>query len=244
LDRVLAQRFAYSIDHATGPLKNDRTLRQAADILRQWNGNVDASAAAPAIVDAARRVFWPMLLNPKLKDNQSWHLYTWAESTYVEEWMVMHTPARWLPPHVANWEDFLAAVVDQGLKTSLAPRDLTKWQQGKAFPFDIEHPLYSRYAIFRELIGAPIGSGKQPVSGDSDTVLQIRALQVPSERFTADLGDLDNSTLNLPLGQSGSPASPWFLDQLPAWVHGTTYGLPFSPEAVNAAATHTLTLVP
>src|SRR6266702_817718 len=66
LDQVIAQRLAYSIDHATSPLKNDKTLRQAADILRNWNGSVEANAAAPAIVNVSRAAFWPMLLIPKL----------------------------------------------------------------------------------------------------------------------------------------------------------------------------------
>ena len=54
LDQIVAQRLAYSIDHTTGPLKQDKALHQAADILRNWNGRVDANAAAPAIVNAAR----------------------------------------------------------------------------------------------------------------------------------------------------------------------------------------------
>ena len=38
LDQIIAQRLVYSIDHTTGPLKNDKTLHQAADLLRNWNG--------------------------------------------------------------------------------------------------------------------------------------------------------------------------------------------------------------
>ena len=66
LDQVIAQRLAYSIDHTTGPLKDDKQLHQAADLLRKWNGKVEATAAAPAIVNVSRSAFWPMLLIPKL----------------------------------------------------------------------------------------------------------------------------------------------------------------------------------
>ena len=131
LDRIIAQRLAYSIDHATGAIKNDAQMRQAADLLRDWNGSVDANAAAPAIVDAARAALWPMLLIPKLapqaagllvqgadlskvknlpaeveRNANLWLLYRWGERDSVEEELVTHTPARWLPVGYPTWEDF------------------------------------------------------------------------------------------------------------------------------------------
>ncbi len=79
LDRVVAERLAYAIDHAAaaghgadgkdsdGHLSGkQRRLRQAADLMRRWDGTVKADAAAPAIVDAARAALWPMILTPQL----------------------------------------------------------------------------------------------------------------------------------------------------------------------------------
>src|SRR5208283_4376100 len=146
LDRIIAQRLAYAIDHATGPLKNDPTLHQAADILRRWDGSVDAAAAAPAIVNAARAALWPMLLIPKLAPEASAPLVQGADLSKVRNlradaaraanlWQLYtHTPARWLPPGFATWDDFLAGVVARGLRNAHAPRDLATWQQGSAFP--------------------------------------------------------------------------------------------------------------
>jgi penicillin amidase len=84
----------------------------------------------------------------------------------------------------------------------------------------------------------------QPQSGDDVTVKQVGHSFGPSERFTADLSNLDHSTLNLVLGESSNPMSPWFMDQWSAWYHGTTFTLPFTNPAVDAATTHTLTLTP
>ncbi len=72
LDHVIAQRLAYAIDHTTRPeFTTDKDaakrLHQAADLLRDWNGNIDADEAAPAIVVATRAALWPMLINPQLK---------------------------------------------------------------------------------------------------------------------------------------------------------------------------------
>jgi penicillin G amidase len=273
LDQIIAQRLAYAIDHTTGPLKNDKSLHQAADILRQWNGQVDATAPAPAIVNAARQAFWPMLLIPKLTPQFApqimsriaqgadlsklkdlppdatraanlWQLYHWGERDAVEEELLTHTPARWLPTTFPTWDDFLAAVVLRGLRDTHAPANLLTWQFGPANPIDIEHPIFSQSKYLQRLIGTPIGTGPQPHSGDLTTVDNIGTSYGPSERFTTDLADPDRTTLNIVTGQSANPASPFFLDQFQDWLHGTTYPLPFTPAATQPTITHTLTLNP
>ena len=90
----------------------------------------------------------------------------------------------------------------------------------------------------------PTGTGPQAQSGDLTTVKQVGAAFGPSERFTTDLSNPDQTTLNIVLGQSGNPVSPWFMDQFQDWLHGRTYPMPFSPAAAQAATTHTLTLTP
>jgi len=243
LDHVIAQRLAYAIDHSS---TKDKRIRQAADILRNWNGNVDATAAAPAIVDAARAALWLLLLNPHLGPNpgNSLRLYTWNEKPYAEEQLIMHAPARWLPARYPNWNELLTAAVSNGLLDAHAPFDLAKWKYGQSHPVDIEHPLFSQSPLLQRIAGIRTGTGQQPQSGDATTIKQVGRSFGPSERFTADLSDLDHSTLNLVLGQSGNPSSPWFMDQWPAWYQGTTFTLPFSDSAVDAATQHTLTLTP
>jgi penicillin amidase len=243
LDHVIAQRLAYAIDHSS---TKDKRLHQAADLMRNWNGDVDATASAPAIVDAARDALWPLILNPHLgpTPGNSALLYTWGEKPYAEEQLIMHTPDRWLPKNYANWNDLLAAAVDKGLEEAHAPFDLSRWQYGTVHPVDIEHPIFSQSPILQRIIGLPIGTGIQPQSGDATTVKQVGRIFGPSERFTTDFSNLDSSTLNLVLGQSANPASPWFLNQWQAWYKGTTFPLPFTNSAVDAATTHTLTLTP
>jgi len=250
-DHAIAQRLAYAIDHANASASAkgspiDQRLRQAADLLRDWNGNVDAQASAPAIVDAARAALWPLLLNPQLgpKPGNAAQLYSWGEKSFAEEWLIMHTPARWLPTNYSTWDDLLTAAVTKGLQEAHAPGDLSQWQYGKVHSVDIEHPIFSQSALLKRLIGLPVGTGPQPQSGDGTTVKQVGHTFGPSERYTADLSDLDHSTLNLVLGQSGNPASPWFMNQWSAWYHGTTLSMPFSQSAVDPTITHTLTLTP
>ncbi len=246
VDHVIAQRLAYAIDHSSARVSaNSARLHRAADLLRNWDGNVDASNPAPAIVDAARTALWPILLTPKVGDIAV--LYNWGEKSFAEEQIILHQPDRWLPSPTAKWSDVLAAAVDTGLNEANAPQSadgLSKWTYGKTHVVDIPHPVFSLSPLIDSILGTPTGTGSHPQSGDGTTVKQVGRLFGPSERLTVDFSNLDNSTLNLVLGQSGNPLSPWFMDQFDAWYHNTTQTLPYSPAAIQSTTTHTLTLTP
>ncbi len=248
-DHVLAQRLAYAIDHSDALRANTykpsqaARLHQAADLLRTWNGRVTVDSSAAAIVANVHAGLWPMLLKPHLQGHDPTELYAWYSKDYALEQLLQHTPTRWLPKEFKSWDDLLTAAVAKGIDDN-APSDLTKWRYGTGHTLDIEHPIFAQSAALTRLLDKPIGTGPQQQSGDGTTIKQVGHTFGPSERFTADLADLDASTLNLVLGQSGNPDSPWFMDQFQSWYHGTTFALPFSGPAVTQATTHTLTLTP
>ncbi|MDP9037772.1 MAG: penicillin acylase family protein [Acidobacteriota bacterium] len=267
LDLIYAQKLAYAIDHTDGALKDDKTLHQAADILRRWDGEVLPNASAPAIVNAARNVFWTLLLVPHLAPQLAAAMlngtelpkdiapsvaqtaslaksYAWGERPAVEEQLLMHQPARWLPSGYSSWNNFLASVVHIGLHEARSPRDLSKWTEGRAYPLVLQHPILSRSAVLARLVGEATGPGTVPQRGDGTTITQVGRSFGPSERSTVDLGNLDSSTLNLVLGQSGNVSSPWYMDQFAAWHEGTTFTLPYSESATRPTIVHTLTLTP
>jgi penicillin amidase len=253
-DHVLAQRLAYALDHSPAiavdkNAKHVQTLRQAADLLRNFDGRMTTDSAAASIVTATHSALWPMLLAPHLNapakgQPDPLELYAWYAKDFALEEIVTHQEPRWLPKQFSNWNDFLASAVALGLAEAKAPSDLAKWQYGSIHTVDIEHPIFEQSAALRTLLGRPTGTGVRPQSGDGTTVKQVGHTFGPSERFTADFSNFDNSTLNVVLGQSGNPDSQWFMDQFPAWYRGTTHPLPFSDAAVNSAAQHKLVLTP
>ena len=90
-DHVLAQRLAYAIDHTASPTPK---LKQAADLLRSWNGRMTLDSPAADLISRVHTALWPALLrSPDLAAQ-----YTWGEKDYALEQILMHTPARWLPP--------------------------------------------------------------------------------------------------------------------------------------------------
>jgi penicillin amidase len=235
VDQELGHRFAYAIDHTPGA---DERLKKAADLMRSWDGKLTTDSAAASIVTQARRALWPLILEPKLGvDAKEYH---WSESNFAEEEIVMHASADWLPPAYKNWDALLTDAVRKGMEEGNAPAEVARWSYGSWHVVDIEHPL----AVFLPLIGRIAGTGEQPLSGDTTTVKQVGRDFGPSQRFTMDWSNIDGSTENIVLGESGNPYSPYYRDQWKDWYNGTTFALPFTPEAVAAQTRHTLRLLP
>ena len=195
-------------------------------------------SAAAAVLTAAKNAFWPALLKPKIGDD--WKLYSWGESEFAREELIMHEPAAWLPAGYKSWDDFLAGVLAQGLDDAHAPGNLAKWTYGDIHQVLIEHPLYGLLPGFRHASGI----GPLPLGGDTTTVQQSKGGLGPSQRFTIDWASPDTATENIVMGQSGNPDSAYYRDQWPNWYRGTTFALPFTDAAVAGAAKRTLRLVP
>jgi penicillin amidase len=239
VDQEIGQRLAYAIDHTPGA---DEQLRKAADLMRSWDGRLTTDSAAASIVTQARQAFWPLIMQPKLgKDAEE---YRWSESNFAEEEIIMHGSQggnlAWLPPAYKNWDALLTDAVRKGMDKGKAPGDVALWRYGNWHVVDIEHPL----AAFLPVIGRIAGTGPQPLSGDTTTVKQVGRDFGPSQRFTMDWSNVDGSTENIALGESGDPYSSYFRDQWGDYYGGSTFALPFTPQAVAAETRHTLRLEP
>jgi penicillin amidase len=88
------------------------------------------------------------------------------------------------------------------------------------------------------------GPGTRPQSGGGYTVKQVGRGFGPSERMTVDFSNLDASTFNIVLGESGQPFSPHYMDHWDAWYNNKTFPLAFSDAAVQATKAHELRLEP
>ncbi len=249
LDLLLAQRFAYAIDHAsTAALRrNGSRLHQAADLLRVWRGDLTPNSAAASIAVAARGELWPLLLSGQLRARgvndpkqiaDLVALYTWDEKNTALEQLIAHQPARWLPSNDGSWNDLLTAAVERAI--AHAPHDLSRWSYGSEHPVEIAHPLFGSSGVLSRVLGARVGTGAQPTGGDATTVKAAGLHFGPSERFTANLASSDGTTANLTTGESGNPGSAFYLDQFPFWLHGDTLPQPLN----HRADAHTLTLLP
>ncbi len=242
-DRFCAERFTYAIDHAPNP---SARAREAAELMRNWDGRMTTDSAVPTIVTAARHQLMRLLLEPKLGPGSvstglmgaiGYDSYHWFMSEVWLEEVLLHQPSRWLPQGFANYDDLLSAAVEQGIKD--APPKLAKWRWGSQSKVEVEHPIFGGIPLLRGWTGRI-----REQSGSGNTVKQVGTHFGPSERMTVDLSDLDGSTLNIVTGQSGNIFSPHLMDQWKAWYDGTTFSLAFTPAAVQRAARHRLRLEP
>ncbi|HEY2390803.1 MAG TPA: penicillin acylase family protein [Candidatus Angelobacter sp.] len=232
-DRFFADKFVYAIDHSAKA--TDRT-HKAADVMRGWDGRMLADSVAPTIEVRTRRALWEMLLEPKLGNDAD--NYEWSEAAVVLESIVQNQPARWLPPGYTSFNDVMTDAVNKALKD--APADIQSWKYGEVYPVVIDHPIFSAIPGLRSISGP----GRHPQSGGGYTVKQVGRSFGPSERMTVDFSNLDASTFNIVIGESGQIFSPHYMDQWDAWYNNKTFPLAFSDAAVQSTKTHELMLEP
>ena len=200
MDQEFGQRLAYAIDHTEGV---DARLRQAADLMRSWDGRLATDSAAASLVTQARRVLWPLILEPKLGKLAA--DYRWEESNFAEEEIVMHAKADWLPPGYKNWDALLTDAVrkgDGGRQSACRCFALDATGAGTWWTSSI------RWRNFCRSLDALPEPAPRPQSGDTTTVKQVGRDFGPSQRFTMDWNNMDGSTENIVLGESSDPYSP------------------------------------
>ena len=179
--------------------------------------------AAPTIAYYSRAVLAELLLKAKLGDE--WKTYRWFMKPVWLENILTNQPQRWLPSQYANYDALLTAAVETALSQEHAPTALSTWKWGRVHMVDVRHPFWSNFPVLKRATPGP-----QPLSGDEETIKQVGTHFGPSERFTADMSDLDHSTLDIVNGQSGNIFDEHFNDQWDAYYHGRTFALPFSMQ--------------
>jgi penicillin amidase len=246
-DLFAAERFVYAVDHAAKP---SARAKQAADLMRNWDGRMLGSLAAPTIAVGSAQELTRLLLEPRLgsapedptaqEATLNWKTYQWQMQTVWLQNVLLHQPKRWLPEKYSNYDELLTAAVEAAVNGPSAPKDLASWHWGSVNAVQIDHPVLGKIPLIRRW-AAP---GVREQSGSGYTVKAVTRHHGPSERFTANLADLDQSTLNTVTGQGGNFLSPYYMDQWKAWYEGSTFTLPFTAKAVEATGTHRLLLEP
>ncbi len=237
LDRFCAERFVYAIDHT--PKASDKRQgsgRDHARVGREHGGGFGCSVDRVLLARETERTSAAAEARRRLEGLLA---LVHAAGVAGRSALSQQSP-QWLPSDYASYDELLTAAVEAAVTDSNTPRSLSFWTWGRVHQIDIKHPFWSNFPILKRAAGP----GAHPWSGDGVTVKQAGQRFGPSERFTADLSDLDNSTLNIVNGQSGNLFDDHYDDQWDAFYNGRTFKLPFSPEAVAKSAQHQLKLQP
>lgn len=118
-------------------------------------------------------------------------------------------------------------------------RDMSSWRWGNVHQILFRHPL-NHEAFDRGPVLRP-GDGN---SVNATSGAAFRQTNGASYRQILDLSNWDRSVMTNVPGESGDPESPHYSDLLDEWASGRYHPMPFSRQAVEAAADERIWLMP
>ncbi|HEY7616234.1 MAG TPA: penicillin acylase family protein, partial [Terriglobales bacterium] len=116
-ERYFAERFVWAVDHAKNP---SARAKQAAEIMRPWDGRMTADSSTPTICYRARNELIRMLLEPKLGSDAeqlvagqlNWTSYHWGMRSIWLQNVAERRPSRWLPAGYPNYDELLTGALE------------------------------------------------------------------------------------------------------------------------------------
>ena len=219
----------------------DEKLRATLDAFEKWDGRVNAESTVAPVAAQMRIAFRSKVLTaalgPELIRNYQWNNFDTTLDRVLKD-----QPAAWLPKEYASYADLMRASYDEAVSnlTKNLGADETKWTWGEMAKARFPHPLGGA-----PLIGAQFTIPPFPQNGTGGLLGATPNVgSAVSMRLIADPGDWDKTQQGIALGQSGSPKSPHWSDQLADWRAVTPREFPFTQAAVVKATKQTLVLEP
>ncbi len=202
---------------------SDPFVRRVVPVLRGWNGQMDKGEAAPFVAqlldERLANALVALVLQPGIG---AAHPAVRPRPEVIEE-LLRQQPQGWVPNN--DWEDWLiqqlAAALQDGRR--LQGSEIAKWQWGRALTWMFEHPVGKQLPF----VSRYFDIGPVAMSGSGTTVKQTTSVLGPSERMVVDLGNLDDSVINLRVGESGNVASSHYKDEWPAYYVGRSFPMEF-----------------
>jgi len=236
----------------------DADTRDGLDLLRAWDGRVEADSAAACVFElfaaemcvrvakAKSPTQWRAAIGEYGLGGAGHNLFTDRRVAHLVG-LICDQPAGWFTSWPAELESALRAVV-QTLRRDFGPGP-AYWGWGHLRQLRLEHPLLGKH----RWLGPAFNLGPVPCGGDCNTISQAGVRPAHPLEYTHnmcnlrtvfDLADLSKSRFVLCGGQSGNPWSKHHTDQLPLWREGESIAIPWEQGEVIRAARETLRLLP
>jgi penicillin amidase len=225
-DLFLAKQAVDACTKSGNPPKNEM-LKPAIDVLRQWNGQMEATQAAPAISDLFSKELQLALMKILLPKAAT--LPDVMPRPQVVETLLRERPRGWVPND--DWDAWLVSAFVRALDHGREKMGgaVADWHWGRLLFWKFDHPVLKNLPPVEWFFDFTYQrkSGPFEMSGSSTSVKQTTTVLGPSERMVVDMGDLDRSVQNLVLGESGAVSSSHFEDQWPAYYYGKSFPMQF-----------------
>ncbi len=225
----LARMIVSSYDRSK---PSDAALRDAVDVLRPWNGQMEKGTAAPMLISVVYQALRRRIVDSAAPGKMELYGVQMAPAV-VEE--ILNRGARgWFQDEDALLMRALSEGLQEGRRTQGS--NVKRWNYGTYNELTIRHPVGDKLP----LIGPYFNIGPVPMSGGATSIKQTTMVLGPSMRFVADLGDWDASLNNITIGQSGQILSRHYKDQWDAYYAGRSFPMEFQ----KVRAKETLNVVP
>lgn len=225
--------------------------KYAFNALKGWDYDMNKDLTAPTVFEFFRYSFGKNLLADELGD-----LYNQINVTTREYYIykVLTTgPDEWVDDINTAQKETLDDIVLKSFKdcikeisTKIGP-DTAKWEWGDIHKITLEHPLATVKLLDKIF---KLNSKEYKVGGSDHTVSRysyttgFKVTVGASERNIFNTANWDESLTVIPTGNSGIPASEFYLSQTETYINGKFYKDAFTEPAVKAAAKYTLILKP
>jgi penicillin amidase len=207
---------------------------ETLDVLKTWDGRMTPDSRGALLANEIRGCLASVIAD----DNRPTPVAVIRER--VLDKAIKEQSKLWLPKKYSSYKEMMTAC-DASVRVSLAdPKrfgpDTANWVWGKVSFARFPHPL-AGVPLFGQQFAVP----QVPIAGSGQTPNVGSAV---SMRFIASPGNWDATRHVIPLGESGDPKSPFYMDQFSSWYLGTPQIFPFSRPAVEKAASSLLQLKP
>ncbi len=215
----------------------DAKIAALQPYVANWGGRAVPDSVGYRLVHEYRaraiRLIYGGLLSPVTK-RLNIDLKVPGRGAWAVERLLTERPPALLPAPYKSWDDVNAAVLTGIAAKVDAAGGPAGYTWGVVNHTDIEHPLARAVPLLGWLTNPP----DVPVAGDS----VIPRVAIPgfgaSERIDVSPGHEASGIIDMPVGESDNPVSPYYLDGQQAWVDGTATPL------LPGAAKWVLTLQP
>lgn len=259
--RELAEHFARAADKGLLAQLSEGA-RDAVKRLVDWDGYLGTESVGGCIYSVIRRNLFDGLIGSALDERLTYNLrgegpfpiglkftdFMDAEPTIVLN--LLDNPESWWVQRAGGLHTAMAQAVEKSvayLRETLG-HDPQQWHWGRLHTITFGHA----FGVKPHLAGI-FNRGPFPIPGDTNTLNQARPaargpyggeVTAASWRQIIDMGDFSRSTCVMPIGQSGSIASPHYDDQAEMWLKGQYRPMLWTRADVETNASKKLRLEP
>lgn len=213
--------------------KKQVQLRPAVDLLRSWNGQMEKGTAAPLVATLA----YDQLRDAVANRASPGHAVEY-ETSYLAPEMIERLLRERPPVWFADYDALLLKSLADGVAAGerLQGSKMARWDYGQYNRLEVDNPVLGKLP----LLGGYFNIGPMSMSGSSTTVKQTTRRLGPSMRMVVDLGNLDDSVINITAGESGQVLSKHYMDQWNAYYSAQSFPMEFD----KVHASRVLTVAP